>query len=73
LVKLAENNQFSKDFDGQKEIRCWLTQVQLASLSGCSRQSFTQTMNTLKNVNLLTYDARRILIYNIDDLKTYKK
>jgi hypothetical protein len=22
LVKLAENNQFSKDFDGQKEIRC---------------------------------------------------
>lgn len=71
LLHLANNEQFSKDFDGQKEIKCWLTQTQLASLAWCTRQTITTIVNDLSNQWFLKYDRNRILIRDIQKLQAY--
>lgn len=71
LMQLAENKQFSNDFDGQKEIKCWLTQNDFSSLAWCSRQTFTQIINKLCDLELLSFNRNRILIYDLENLRKY--
>lgn len=46
-----------------------LTHKDIASLTGTSRQTVTTILNELKDKNLITFDRRRILIRDLDQLK----
>jgi len=46
-----------------------LTHQDIASLTGTSRQTVTTIFNELKDQNLITFDRRRILIRDIEQLK----
>ena len=49
-------------------IKNHLTHKDIASLTGTSRQTVTTVMNELREKNLITFDRRRILIRDLDDL-----
>ena len=46
-----------------------LTHKDIAALTGTSRQTVTTILNELKEKNLITFDRRRILIRDLDQLK----
>lgn len=71
LIQLAENPQFTKDYHGQKEIKCWLTHEQIWSLTGSSRQTVTQVLQALCTNKLISYNRNRILIFNLPQLQQH--
>ncbi len=46
-----------------------LTHKDIASLTGTSRQTVTTILNELKDLNLINFDRKKILIRNLADLK----
>lgn len=71
LIQLAENEQFTKDFHWQREVKTWLTHTELASLAWLSRQTYTQRIKIFSQLNLLSYNRKRIFIANLEKLKEY--
>ena len=49
-------------------IKNHLTHKDIASLTGTSRQTVTTVMNELRDSNLITFDRRRILIRDLENL-----
>ncbi|MCU0420055.1 MAG: Crp/Fnr family transcriptional regulator [Cyclobacteriaceae bacterium] len=50
-------------------IQTKLTHKDIAALTGTSRQTVTTILNELKEANIITFDRRRILIRDLDQLK----
>ncbi len=50
-------------------IKNHFTHKDIASLTGTSRQTVTTVMNELRDENLITFDRRRILIRDLEQLK----
>ena len=51
-------------------VRNFITHQEIANLTATSRQTVTTTLNTLRASNLLTFDRRRLLVRDLDGLKT---
>ena len=54
-------------------VRKFMTHQQIASLTATSRQTVTTVLNDLRNKNILTFDRRRLLIRDLDQLKSELK
>jgi len=50
-------------------VRKFLTHQEIANLTATSRQTVTTVLNDLRNKNLLTFNRRRLLIRDMDELK----
>ena len=50
-------------------VRKFMTHQQIASLTATSRQTVTTVLNDLRNKNILTFDRRRLLVREMDQLK----
>ncbi|MEL6122331.1 MAG: Crp/Fnr family transcriptional regulator [Bacteroidota bacterium] len=51
-------------------VRKFITHQEIANLTATSRQTVTTVLNELKNKNLLTFNRKRLLIRDLDELKT---
>ena len=68
LLELAEEKGQKVGFEMM--IRNHFTHKDIASLTGTSRQTVTTVLNELKEKNLINFDRRRILIRDLEKLKT---
>ena len=50
-------------------VRRFLTHQQIANLTATSRQTVTTVLNNLRNQNILTFNRKRLLIRDLDELK----
>lgn len=50
-------------------VKGFFTHQDIASLTATSRQTVTTTLNELREMNLLTFDRKRLLIRDLDKLK----
>ncbi|WP_421764393.1 Crp/Fnr family transcriptional regulator [Ekhidna sp.] len=66
LKEMAEEKGQKVGFEVM--IKNHLTHKDIASLTGTSRQTVTTVMNELREKNLLTFDRRRILIRDLENL-----
>lgn len=51
-------------------VRKFLTHQEIANLTATSRQTVTTTLNELRNKNILTFNRKRLLIRDMDALRT---
>lgn len=54
-------------------LRNYLTHQDIASLTSTSRQSVTMILNDLRNENIIQFDRKRLLIRDLDRLKSMVK
>lgn len=54
-------------------LRNYLTHQDIASLTSTSRQSVTMILNDLRNENIIQFDRKRLLIRDLDRLKSLVK
>jgi CRP/FNR family transcriptional regulator, cyclic AMP receptor protein len=54
-------------------LRNYLTHQDIASLTSTSRQSVTMILNELRNENIIQFDRKRLLIRDLDRLKSLVK
>lgn len=50
-------------------VRKFITHQEIANLTATSRQTVTTVLNELRNDNLLTFNRKRLLVRNLDQLK----
>lgn len=50
-------------------VRKFVTHQEIANITATSRQTVTTVLNELRNKNILTFDRKRLLIRNMDELK----
>ncbi len=51
-------------------VRKFMTHQEIANLTATSRQTVTTVLNELRNKNILTFNRRRLLIRDMDQLRT---
>ncbi len=49
-------------------VRKFITHQEIANITATSRQTVTTVLNELRNKNILTFDRKRLLIRNMDEL-----
>jgi CRP-like cAMP-binding protein len=54
----------------EREVRNMLTHKEIADLTGTSRQTVNAVLNDLRRQNILTFDRKRMLVRNMDQLAT---
>ncbi len=52
-------------------IRGFSTHMEVASITATSRQTVTMIMNELRNDNIIHFDRKRLLVRDLDKLKSY--
>lgn len=50
-------------------VRKFMTHQEIANLTATSRQTVTTVLNELRNKNVITFNRRRLLIRDMDQLK----
>ena len=51
-------------------VRKFITHQEIANLTATSRQTVTTVLNQLRSENIITFDRRRLLVRNLDALKS---
>lgn len=54
-------------------LRNFITHQDIASLTSTSRQSVTMILNELRNENIIQFDRKRLLVRDLDKLKSFVK
>lgn len=68
LVEMVEKNGQRVGYEWV--VRKFITHQEIANLTATSRQTVTTVLNDLRNKNLLTFNRRRLLVRDLDALKT---
>lgn len=66
LHQLAENRGRKVGFE--REVRNMLTHKEIADLTGTSRQTVNSVLNDLRRQNIITFDRKRLLVRDMDQL-----
>ncbi len=67
IVDLAENKGQRVGYEWV--VRKFITHQEIANLTATSRQTVTTVLNELRTDNLLTFNRKRLLVRNLDQLK----
>jgi len=68
LLKIIE--QKGKKVGFEIVVRSFMTHQEIANLTSTSRQTVTTVLNILKNQNIITFDRHRLLVRDIERLKS---
>lgn len=71
LIKSVEKN--GQRIGYEWVVRNFLTHQDIASLTSTSRQSVTMVLNDLRNENIIQFDRKRLLIRDLDKLRSLIK
>lgn len=63
------NNKKGQRVGYEWVVRKFITHQEIANMTATSRQTVTTVLNELKTKNLLTFDRKRLLIRDLDNLK----
>ncbi|MEM6724145.1 MAG: helix-turn-helix domain-containing protein, partial [Bacteroidota bacterium] len=66
LKELADERGQSVGFE--TVVRGFMTHQEIANLTATSRQTVTTVLNDLRNKNLITFNRRRLLIRDLENL-----
>jgi CRP/FNR family transcriptional regulator, cyclic AMP receptor protein len=69
IVKSVEKNGQRVGYEWL--IRGFSTHMEVASITATSRQTVTMIMNELRNENIIHFDRKRLLVRDLDKLKSY--